>query len=213
MGKYTCDACKRAFNKECDLNRHARSHTGEKNFSCPMCPKKFTRNDALNTHVKRHKGEKSHLCAYCTKAFVTIGDCKKHELTHTGEKRYRCRFCSRQFAQSSAAYNHERTQHSVMNAQVSTITHTQPLPYGNITCTTHTFTGIGAETTTVSRINYPEGSALVTVQKSHHGEVTTVTQSGQRTVTTFDTGQKSGLDILAEVATKALPIPDNDAEM
>ena len=38
-----------------ELQRHRRTHTGEKRFQCPECQKKFMRSDHLSKHIKTHK--------------------------------------------------------------------------------------------------------------------------------------------------------------
>ncbi|XP_016080507.1 PREDICTED: transcription factor Sp9 [Miniopterus natalensis] len=38
------------------LQRHLRTHTGEKRFACPVCNKRFMRSDHLSKHIKTHNG-------------------------------------------------------------------------------------------------------------------------------------------------------------
>lgn len=41
-----------------NLQRHRRTHTGEKRFQCPDCQKKFMRSDHLSKHIKTHQKQK-----------------------------------------------------------------------------------------------------------------------------------------------------------
>ncbi|PVH77026.1 hypothetical protein DL98DRAFT_464261 [Cadophora sp. DSE1049] len=54
-----CPYCPRTFTKEEHLNRHRRSHTGEKPFHCHKCSRKYSRrsvslSDVLSRHLQTH---------------------------------------------------------------------------------------------------------------------------------------------------------------
>ena len=46
-----CTFCNKLFRDKSDLNRHIRTHTGEKPFVCPQCFAAFTRQDTLKKHI------------------------------------------------------------------------------------------------------------------------------------------------------------------
>lgn len=61
---YECDKCKKRFVQKGKLDRHYRSHSGEKPFKCDLCDRTFTQKVNLKTHYKKHESEMqlSNLC-------------------------------------------------------------------------------------------------------------------------------------------------------
>jgi len=49
--------CTRRFSRSDELQRHMRTHTGDKRFVCPTCSKRFMRSDHLNKHQRTHRNK------------------------------------------------------------------------------------------------------------------------------------------------------------
>lgn len=50
--KFSCSTCNKLFNRQQDVNRHERIHTGVKDFHCDICFTPFPRKDTLLRHTK-----------------------------------------------------------------------------------------------------------------------------------------------------------------
>ncbi|WP_330925519.1 C2H2-type zinc finger protein [Candidatus Sororendozoicomonas aggregata] len=207
---YKCEPCGITFRYLSWYTKHLRSHTGERPFKCPHCTSSFKESHHLSRHVKKHTGEKPYHCTYCNKKFTTNDDLKVHTRTHTGERPYHCIHCGRFFVQSNHLTLHIQRLHGKANSKVTTTTTSQQLKDGKaVVSTTHMFndtgtdtgTGTGTGTTRVSQLTSSNGSAaIVTVRRLPHAVLTTIKQDTQPAATFIDIPQKSGLDLLAEVA-------------
>ena len=57
--KYKCKYCGKLFLFPSYLERHLKSHTGEKPFVCELCGKSFTRNYGIKKHMMLYHTEAS----------------------------------------------------------------------------------------------------------------------------------------------------------
>ncbi|XP_032997965.1 zinc finger protein 850-like [Lacerta agilis] len=108
MGK-KCPVCGKTFQDDSSLNKHCRTHTGEKPYQCLECGKSFSGSGKLTRHKRSHTGEKPYQCPECGKSFSERGTLIRHQRIHTGEKPYQCLECGKSFSDSKTLNNHQRT--------------------------------------------------------------------------------------------------------
>lgn len=65
----SCEFCRKEFHHTGDLNKHRRSHTGERPYTCLECGKKFAHVSNLLRHRKLHSGERPFSCVACQRSF------------------------------------------------------------------------------------------------------------------------------------------------
>ncbi|CAG9859513.1 unnamed protein product [Phyllotreta striolata] len=109
--KFRCDVCAKEFAKLCDVERHARVHTGEKSSVCNICNKGFVQAHNLSKHLLTHLHVKPFVCEICDKKFGRNDVLRRHLLTHSVRKPVGCEICGRGFIRRTQLVQHVRKKH------------------------------------------------------------------------------------------------------
>ena len=126
-----CPHCDYSTIRMGHLNRHIRTHTGERPYPCKLCSYQSSDTSTLRSHVQRIHGvavavlqaeekkntvltvtaKKIHKCPHCAYTTVRSGHLTRHIRTHTGEKPYSCDLCSYKTGDTGSLRKHRMNMH------------------------------------------------------------------------------------------------------
>lgn len=61
VSDFFCNICNKSFDRQISLDRHYRTHTGEKLHICTICTKTLSSSNSLKDHIRIHTGNFNNL--------------------------------------------------------------------------------------------------------------------------------------------------------
>lgn len=114
LTQYSCDICKKEFNRKANLTEHLLIHENKYLANCETCGKSFRTPSALKLHIRTHTKEKPYNCDICgVKSYAYNTDLKRHKRSVHGilGKPFPCDECEKVFYEPKLLKNHMKRSH------------------------------------------------------------------------------------------------------
>ena len=182
-----CPLCSCRFRREAHLTRHRwQAHPSEPTTQSVTVHTHPEPVGMVTQHMRTHTSARPYSCPVCGLAFAQSGDLKLHqERFHDENSPFPCPLCSYRFNRESDLSRHRRKAHKSGSATQSVAVHTHTESVGMVTVTTQTNVSSG-NTTTISTVTSPIGSAYVVNQYSPSATTTTAIQASGLVTTNTD---------------------------
>jgi len=76
--EFRCPTCSKVFNKNSNLQKHKKIHTGIKPYACDICGWRFLQNYNLKKHMMSHALDRPNKCVDCLASFPNAASLKDH---------------------------------------------------------------------------------------------------------------------------------------
>ncbi|XP_031639325.1 zinc finger protein 358-like [Contarinia nasturtii] len=113
---FQCDRCNNCFRQRSTLKRHMKVHAKEFPFHCPNCYRGFYQEIDEDAHEKVCKTRRyeCHICK--KKSFLLKCNLQYHIHQHTDKRYFRCEICMKFFTQKGSLKRHLDSKHSKRKA-------------------------------------------------------------------------------------------------
>lgn len=118
---FVCDQCPMSYLRKSNLDRHMRTHTGEKPYACSHCSKCFCSNGMLRKHLLTHTLERPFQCDVCGKRCALRSNLDVHMRIHSSDRRFSCSICGQRFNHKNSLQGHLRSKHPKQSPRVDPV--------------------------------------------------------------------------------------------
>ena len=81
--RHKCPFCMKVFPRSANLNRHLRTHTGERPYRCEFCQRRFSISSNMQRHIRNiHQHERPFTCTICSQVFAQRTNLDRHMRRH-----------------------------------------------------------------------------------------------------------------------------------